>query len=213
MSFIDDVLAVAAQEIGTTEVGFSNSGPQVNQYLSAVGLGPGHPWCAAFVFWVCENANVPESTWNGLTNKAYCPTIESWARSQGLLTSTPMRGDFMLLQMRDSQGQYSGHIGIVDRVDGANIHTIEGNTSPQGSGGSDDNGGGVYRRTRAASSSLYVRWASRVKNEPTGRKVKIFRKPERAVIVIDGKEYPLKSLSLNGEAPQAGSSFTIIADY
>lgn len=213
MSFVNDAIAAARKELGVTEVNFSNSGPRVNQYLASVGLGPGHPWCAAFVHWVCDQAKVPESTWDGLTNKAYCPTIESWARSKGILHETPARGDFLLLQMWDNQGQYSGHIGFVEAIDNGNIHTIEGNTSPQGSGGSDANGGGVYARIRAVSSSKYVRWASLTNDAPESRKVKIFRKPEKAVIVVDGKEYPLKVLSINGEAPAAGSSISIIADY
>lgn len=213
MSYIDDTVAAARKELGVTEVNYSNSGPRVNQYLASVGLGPGHPWCAAFVHWACDQAKVPESVWDGLANKAYCPAIESWARSKGILQTTPQRGDFMLLQMWDNDGQYSGHIGIVEAVNGGEIHTLEGNTSPQGSNGSDDNGGGVYSRVRATTSSKYVRWASLVKDEPVSRKVKIFRKPEKAVIVVDGVEYPLKSFSLNGEPPEAGSSFTIIADY
>lgn len=213
MSYVNDVIAVARKELGVTEVGFSNSGPRVNQYLASVGLGPGQPWCAAFVHWACDQARVPESTWDGLTNKAYCPSIESWARSKGILHTTPERGDFMLLQMHDNEGQYSGHIGIVEAVDNGNVHTIEGNTSAQGSGGSDSNGGGVYSRIRPVEFCKYVRWASLVNEEPQARKVKIFRKPDKATIVVDGKEYPLKSLSINGEAPQAGSSFSVIADY
>lgn len=210
--YVDTVISAAIKEVGTTEVGFSNSGPRVNQYLAAVGLGPGNPWCAAFCFFITDNAGVPSSTWDGLANRAYCPTIESWARGKGVLTQKPTRGDFMLLQMWDSEGQYSGHIGIVEQVEGNQIYTIEGNTSPQGSGGSDDNGGGVYRRTRAISSAKYVNWAKLVEDTPT-RKVKIFRKPEKAVIIVDGIEYTLKSMSVNGEAPAAGSSTSIICDY
>lgn len=214
MGYIDDVVATARKELGVTETGFTNSGPRVDQYLAAVGLGPGHPWCAAFAFWCCDNAGVPKDIWKGLDNRAYVPSIESWARSLGILGQNPKRGDFALLQMWDNQGQYSGHIGIVESVNGSEIHTIEGNTSPQGSGGSDDNGGGVYSRVRSVSSCRYVRWDALAGIDvPETRKVKIFRKPEKAVIVVDGKEFPLRSLSLNGEAPPAGSSFTIIADY
>lgn len=209
---VDAIINAAKKELGTTEIGFSNAGPRVNEYLAAVGLGPGHAWCAAFCFFCADEAKIPSSTWAGLTNKAYCPTVESWARSKGVLSTSPSRGDFMLLQMWDSQGQYSGHIGIVEDVVGNQIHTIEGNTSPQGSGGSDDNGGGVYRRTRAVSSAKYVKWPNLVAN-PEPRKVKIYRKPDKATIVVDGKEYPLKSMSINDEPPQAGASFSIIAEY
>lgn len=210
--YVDTTISTAIKEVGVKEVNFSNSGPQVDQYLAAVGLGPGNPWCAAFVFWVCDNSGVPKSIWEDLANRAYCPTIESWARKKGVLTQAPVRGDFMLLQMHDSQGQYSGHIGIVEQVEGNQIYTIEGNTSPQGSGGSDDNGGGVYRRVRSVGAAKYVNWA-KLAGEAPSRKVKIFRKPEKAVIVVDGVEYPITSLNINGEAPAAGTSLSLVAEY
>jgi hypothetical protein len=39
------------------------------------------------------------------------------------------------------------HIGILERVEGSTLHTIEGNTNPAGS----REGDGVYRKTRALS--------------------------------------------------------------
>lgn len=212
-AFIDKVVTAAINELGVTEVGFTNSGKRVNEYLAAVGLGPGNPWCAAFCFFVCDEVGVPDTTWKDLSNRAYCPTIESWARSKGILSQDPKRGDFMLLQMWDNDGQYSGHIGIVESVDGNQIHTIEGNTSPQGSGGSDDNGGGVHRRVRSVGSCKYVRWDALVGAAVPKQLVKIFRKPDRAVIVVNGAEYVLKSLSLDGKPPEPGSSLSIIAEY
>lgn len=197
-SYVDSVVTAAIKELGVTEVGFSNSGPRVNQYLAAVGLGPGNPWCAAFVFFVTDEVGVPKSTWEDLGNRAYCPSIESWARSKGVLKTTPQRGDFMLLQMWDNDGQYSGHIGIVEQVEGNQIHTIEGNTSPQGSGGSDDNGGGVYRRIRSVGSAKYVNWSSLV--APVQRVLKVFANYNGRTVVIDGKTYPLTSLDVNGKS-------------
>jgi len=41
-------------------------------------------------------------------------------------------------------GGTHGHTGIIERVDGGFIHTIEGNTDPAGS----SNGIGVFRNTR-----------------------------------------------------------------
>lgn len=212
-AFVEKVIAVAINELGVTEVGFTNSGQRVNQYLAAVGLGPGNPWCAAFCFWVTDQSGVPSTAWKDLSNRAYCPTIESWARSKGILGQTPKRGDFMLLQMWDNDGQYSGHIGIVESVDGNQIHTIEGNTSPQGSGGSDDNGGGVYRRVRSAGACKYVRWDALVSAATPERRVKIYRKPDKAVIIVNGVEYPLSSLNIDGKPPEPGSSISIIAEY
>lgn len=211
MSYVDDVIAKAKTQIGVTEVGHSNSGPEVNKYLAAVGLDPGNQWCEAFCMAMCDWSSVPKETWQDLTNRAYVPTLESWGQAKGVLYDSPKRGDFMLLQMWDEKGQYSGHVGIVVQVnpDGT-FDSIEGNTSPQGAVGSQSNGGGVYARNRLISSSKYVRWSDLVYEN---RKVKIFRKPTAATVVVEGKEYPIKQMSINGAAPEAGSEYSIIVDY
>lgn len=43
-----------------------NTGPQVEAYLQAVGLGPGYPWCAAFIAWVHQQCGIsgPRSAWS-----------------------------------------------------------------------------------------------------------------------------------------------------
>ncbi|MBM3449786.1 MAG: hypothetical protein FJX78_02155 [Armatimonadetes bacterium] len=43
-------LEIAGSQEGVREVGGPNQGPQVNEYLKSVGLGPGARWCAAFVY-------------------------------------------------------------------------------------------------------------------------------------------------------------------
>ncbi len=56
-----------------------------------------------------------------------------------------------MLKPRDifiiSHGNGAGHTGIVEKIDGGFIHTIEGNSNPQGS----RNGIGVFRLQRKIS--------------------------------------------------------------
>lgn len=52
MSLASSVIGHAWSQVGVSEEPLgSNSGPQVDGYLRHVGLGPGNPWCAAFVSW------------------------------------------------------------------------------------------------------------------------------------------------------------------
>jgi hypothetical protein len=50
-------LLVASSFVGVTERG-ANRGPEVEMFLRGVGLGPGHAWCAAFVSYCLEVAQV-----------------------------------------------------------------------------------------------------------------------------------------------------------
>lgn len=50
------VMAVAHSQLGLHEwPAGSNWGP-IKKFLKAIGLGPGNPWCAAFVCWVLRHA-------------------------------------------------------------------------------------------------------------------------------------------------------------
>jgi hypothetical protein len=50
-------LEIAKQYIGTKEEN-DNGGPQINIFLSSVGLRSGNSWCAAFVRYVLDKANI-----------------------------------------------------------------------------------------------------------------------------------------------------------
>src|SRR5262249_36194854 len=49
-------LQIAESQKGVHEIGSTNTGPQVDQYLAAAGVSPGNPWCASFVTWSLEHA-------------------------------------------------------------------------------------------------------------------------------------------------------------
>jgi len=49
-------LAVAITKLGVHEVGGNNCGPEVEEFLASVGLGPGNAWCAAFLYFCFRQA-------------------------------------------------------------------------------------------------------------------------------------------------------------
>ncbi|MBV6479354.1 MAG: hypothetical protein HGGPFJEG_02125 [Ignavibacteria bacterium] len=146
------VVSIAKSQIGVMEnpVG-SNSGPEVNQYLKSVGLGPGYFWCMAFVYWCFQEA----SKKLGVSNPSYktAGVLMHWNNTSGRrITSAdavnnPSKvkpGQIFIM----SYGGGAGHTGIVESVSGGFITTIEGNTNEAGS----RNGIGVFRRQRKINS-------------------------------------------------------------
>ncbi len=153
--FMAASLDVAAAQVGVREVPpNSNSGPQVEQYLASVGLGPGHAWCAAFTYWCAREA----ARKNGqhtvpLIKTAWTPSIWNWARRRGsfLLPEDVLArrqklqpGCLFLLHGNVGGHPRVKHVGFVAGAAGGMIETIEGNTNKRGS----RDGGGVYRLSR-----------------------------------------------------------------
>lgn len=160
---IDAVLQLAKKELGVREEGGNNRGSRVEAYLSAVGLGAGNPWCAAFVCWVMKSAGVKGFPMTGDTWE-----LEAWAEREGILVNNPMAGDVFLLL--DAQGKPM-HTGFVAGVSSSMmIDTIEGNTGVA----SDTDGDGVARKSRLIRGCRYIRWS------------KALAKPPR--IMYDGRE-------------------------
>jgi hypothetical protein len=109
------------------------------------------PWCAVFVTYCDQMGGHPTRSFVKGSRYAYVPYIVSDARLgyNGLsVTSSPKPGDLVCFDWaRD--GEYD-HVGIVETAPDhyGTLSTLEGNTSPEGSGGSQSNGGQVCRRTR-----------------------------------------------------------------
>lgn len=87
------------------------------------------PWCAAFAMNLLKDHGVLNL--DGLTNRNYCPTIESWATKKGIYGKPgkyqPKPGDAIVFDwQRDGR---SDHIGIVEKVENGKVYTIEGNSS------------------------------------------------------------------------------------
>ncbi len=151
----NDLLAgavrVAVGEIGVMEdPRGSNRGPRVDQYVSATGLSPSgqFPWCACFVFFCFKQASENLGRSNPVVRTA--GVLDHWnkAGAKGVTRITAAQASGSPALIRPGHifimnfGSGLGHTGIVERVTGGKIVTIEGNTN---TGGSRE-GIGVFRR-------------------------------------------------------------------
>ena len=107
----------------------------------------GEPWCDMFVSWCAANAG--EGTAVGCY--AYVPSHVQFFKNKGQYfgrgAKMPQAGDIIFF--RDES-----HVGIVEKVSGGYVYTIEGNTN----GGSTlvPNGGGVHQKTYPLTSSYIL---------------------------------------------------------
>lgn len=201
MSIVQRVLEIARKEVGVRETpGWNNHGKRVEEYLAAVGLGAGNPWCAAIVAFVQREAGVKGWPMTGDTW-----AIRDWAKANGCLHDTGAAGDVFLLY--NSEGPT--HTGFVESVDGQYVWTIEGNTG----GGSDTDGEGVFHKRRPSAGMRFVRWADVLgAGKPKPARVvyaKLFSHDgEHALIMPDGKRLDVVGVKEN-DKPWAGGQMLI----
>jgi hypothetical protein len=151
-------LAKGAIDFAVTQIGVreqplgSNRGPEVDEYLRAVGLNPvGHSfaWCVAFTHFCYLKAAQSLGVENPHIKTA--GVLDHWnqaGRKPGVLRITRTRtisdpglvkpGSLFILDL----GEGLGHSGMVVETAGGRLVTIEGNTNDNGS----RNGIGVFRR-------------------------------------------------------------------
>lgn len=168
MTAVDKLIAVAEDQIGylekksnkdldskTANAG-SNNYTKYNRDLKAwTGVGYiNAQWCQAFVDWCFIKAFGAEDAKKLLyvfTN--YTPTGSDAFKKRGRYIKrgkgTPKRGDVIYFYS-SSKGRI-GHVGIVYKVSGKTVYTIEGNTS--GASSLITNGGGVRKKSYSMSSS------------------------------------------------------------
>jgi hypothetical protein len=149
-------LTQRAMEIATSQIGVresptnSNRGPEVESFLAAVGLGPGHAWCAAFVYWCLKQAAAELDMRNSCLRSG--GVLRQWkhAVEEGIprISATAAKNDPSLVQpgmvLVIDWGSGLGHTGFLTRVQGGHFETVEGNTD----GSRTREGGGVYALTR-----------------------------------------------------------------
>ncbi|TIC86145.1 CHAP domain-containing protein [Crenobacter intestini] len=148
---LQKVVEVAASQVGVREVPkSSNRGPQVEVYLASTGTPAGSWWCCAFTYWCFREAATALGVANPMLNTAHCLTHWNGAKQRGAqrvhtgdAVANPALVKPGMLFILDKGGG-NGHTGVVERVAGEFIYTIEGNSNA--SGGAD--GDGVYRLRR-----------------------------------------------------------------
>jgi hypothetical protein len=146
------VLEFAATQVGIMEVPpGSNRGPEVDEYVRSVGLSPGghFAWCVAFIFFCFEQAAKKLGCKNPMIKTA--GVLDHWNKagtaSVPRITAVRATNDPSLVKpghifVIDVGGGH-GHSGLVERVIGGQLMTIEGNTNQSGS----PEGIGVFRRS------------------------------------------------------------------
>lgn len=144
MAYARDIVKTAVAEIGVKE---SPKGSNRQKYGKEYGVN-GTAWCCQFVWWVFKKAGAAALFYGG-KKTAYCPTLMNYYKKQGqFVTKNFKSGDIIFFDF-NGNGQ-PDHVGIVEKVSGSKIYTIEGNTSTS----NDANGGSVMRRTRTAKNVL-----------------------------------------------------------
>lgn len=153
---VADVLKVALNEVGYNE---KNSADQLDdktanagkknytKYARDLGHGNGQSWCCTFVTWcffIAANQN--KDTMKKLlcgVDTASCETLRKACINAGRYGRDPQPGD--LIFFRRNNPNTANHIGIVTKVDGTMVYTVEGNTSSKK--GVDGNGGIVAEKS------------------------------------------------------------------
>lgn len=128
----------------------SNRGPRVEAYLRSTGTPPGHAWCCAFIHWCFEEAADAAGRDNPMVKTAGC--LDHWRRApargarripkQEAVANPDLVRPGMIFIVDHGRGL--GHTGLVEKVAGGMMTTIEGNTDAS----KTREGGGVYRLSR-----------------------------------------------------------------
>ncbi len=173
-------------DIAIGELGYAEQGENRTKYGAWMGMN-GAAWCHMFVSWCAyqagESAAVPKT--------ASCANGISFFKNKGQFKYrgkyTPKRGD--IIHFRNG-----GHVGIVEKVKGSTVHTVEGNSSDK-----------VTRRSYSLSDTSITGYGVPTyknlngANSSTGGSTKKTSKEELAYLKrILKKKKPTVDLSVNG---------------
>jgi hypothetical protein len=108
------------------------------------------PWCDMFIAWAADKAGVKD--WVG--EFASTPDHAAWFQKQHAWGTKPQPGALVFYSWSGSKGIADiNHVGLVERVEGGTLHTIEGNTD----------GVHLMRKTRDTSSVVGYGYPAKVK--------------------------------------------------
>ena len=136
----------------------------------------GQPWCDMFVSWCAAQAGEADA----VGKYAYVPSHQNFFDQRGQYfargAKTPQAGDIIIFRNES-------HIGLVEKVSGGYVHTIERNTS----GGSTlvANGGGVHQKKYPLTSS-YIQGYGRPSYSGSGTNTSVKEEFEMAKTYRNG---------------------------
>jgi hypothetical protein len=129
----------------------SNRGPEVDEYIRCAGLDPqlgSYAWCMCFVYWCFAQAAQQSGKDNPCIKTAGVRDHWNKAKRNGIQVLPLARAMQDISLVKPGQlfclgfKGVTGHIGLVEKVEGGILTTIEGNTNDGGS----REGIGVFRR-------------------------------------------------------------------
>lgn len=204
------MLKILKGDVGKRE---KPSGSNLIEFTSRFGRIPGYPsngygypWCQAFQSVEAKEAGLRPNV--DYPHTASCTAAAQWFKRRGQLYTKPKVGD-QILYTKDG-GSTFYHVGMVVKIEGSTMTTIEGNTS-----GSFDgnywNGDGVYQKTQkiGSRSARYgrIKWASEPKQVKPKAPVKLNRVIRMGASGTDVKALKDRLISLGYEGVQAGSNY------
>lgn len=170
----------------------------------------GYAWCDVFVDWCHWVASGKDSKLaqnviyqTGPYGAGCTYSLRYYKAANRFVTTNPQPGDQIFFGT--SQNNVT-HTGIVYKVDGSKVYTIEGNTSS--AAGVVANGGGVFKKSYALNYSKIVGYGRpRYDAEEAKKPATEAAKPAQVVKAKDSARYFLKSLT--GTYTVTGSSLNI----
>lgn len=147
-ALLTEALKIAVSQIGVMEdPPGSNKGQKVEEYQASAGIPAGTFWCAAFLYWCFQKASENLSRKNPVLRTGHCMTHWNNTKGKKIAAADAVNKPSLVkpghLFIINTGGTH-GHTGIIEKVEGGFIHTIEGNTDPTGG----RNGIGVFKNTR-----------------------------------------------------------------
>ena len=128
MSDLEKLTALFRSQIGVRETG-ANNVIYNTEYYGAPVNGDNYPWCCAFVWVMFKRAGLSHLFCGG-SKTAYCPYVESWAKSHNQWVEYGYKpGDLLLFDWNGDK--VADHIGFCTEWNGQYAKSIEGNSNDQ----------------------------------------------------------------------------------
>lgn len=120
------LLDVAKSQLGYKEGsgGYTKFGDWYGKNIDKSSYFKSAPWCDMFLAWAADQAGVAD--WAG--QFAYTPFHAQWFKKEGAWGTKPEPGAIVFFDWSGTKSLDNiDHVGIVEKVDGSTIHTIEAN--------------------------------------------------------------------------------------